>query len=154
RSGADRPLNSGNPSPSATGSSTRRYSSTRPSRVSDCAKDAPPYAIKGPADPRLSFAISSARSPRAIRVSGHVARSSDVEKTTFGIVFIGSAYASSDVGQNPAISSYVLRPIRCASASRIHPSLRSLSAGSSGGVPQPPAPNRPGRGDEPVEADT
>jgi hypothetical protein len=32
-------------------------------------------------------------------------RSSDLEKTTFGMVFIGSAYSSSETGQNSAISS-------------------------------------------------
>src|SRR5215211_5018663 len=39
--------------------------------------------------------------------------------------------------------------MRCRPTSCIHPSLRSLSAGSSGGRPQPDAPNRPGRATSP-----
>jgi hypothetical protein len=48
--------------------------------------------------------ISSARSPRATRVSGQSACCSVLEKTTFGISFIGRAYSLVDVGQTAAIS--------------------------------------------------
>jgi hypothetical protein len=49
--------------------------------------------------------FASARSPRAIRVSGHSALSGVVEKTTFGISFIGAAYTSLEDGQCAAIAS-------------------------------------------------
>src|SRR5579863_3840105 len=139
------PANSGSPSPSATGWTTSRYSSTRRSLLSVCANAAPPQAIRSPPGSRLSAATSSARSSPAIVVPAQSALVSVLENTTLGVLFIGAAYASSEKGQNPAISSYVTRPIRCRPASRSQPSFRCVSAGSSGGVPQPPAPNRPGR---------
>jgi hypothetical protein len=94
---------------------------------------------------RLSAAISSARPPRAIVDRGQSAVVSVLENTTFGRSFIGAAYSSSDVGQNPDVSPYVTRPIRCWPASRSQSSFRAFSAGSSGGTPQPPAPYVPGR---------
>jgi hypothetical protein len=46
-----------------------------------------------------------------MRVSGQSALSSVLEKTTFGISFIGAAKTASEVGQVAAISSYVCRPL-------------------------------------------
>jgi hypothetical protein len=89
--------------------------------------------------------ISSAASPLAIVDCAQSALVSVLENTTLGMSFIGAAYSSSEKGQNPAISSYVVRPIRCAPASRIQSSFRAFRAGSSGGTPQPPAPNLPAR---------
>src|SRR5215467_7300466 len=86
---------------------------------------------------RFSLAISSARSPRAIRDSGQSARSRLLEKTILGISFIGAAYSWLEVGQYEAISSYVFRPMRCAPASQIQSSLAFVSSGSSGGSSPP-----------------
>jgi hypothetical protein len=47
----------------------------------------------------LSAAIAGASGPRSIRVGPHSASSRVVEKTTFGIVFIGAAKGSVEVGQ-------------------------------------------------------
>src|SRR5580698_689008 len=63
--GADRPLNNGRPSPSATGLMTRRYSSTRPARDSACTNDAPPQATMSPPDSCRSAEISSGPGPQA-----------------------------------------------------------------------------------------
>jgi hypothetical protein len=54
----------------------------------------------------LRRAISSPRSPRAIRVCGQSACWRVFEKTTLGIWFIGRAYSLVDVGQVAAISCY------------------------------------------------
>src|ERR1700722_13471641 len=147
--GAVSPANSGSPSPSATGWSTSRYSSTRRSLVSDWAKAAPPHAIMSLPGSLLRALISSARSPLAIVDWAQSALASVLENTTFGILFIGAAYSSSEVGQNPAISWYVTRPIRCRPATPSQSSFRSFSAGSSGGTPQSPAPSWPGRATRP-----
>jgi putative transposase len=119
------------------------------SLVSDCAKAAPPHAIMSFPGSRLRALILSARSPLAIVDCGHPALVSVLENTTLGISFIGFAYGSSESGQNPAISSYVWRPIRCRPASLSQSSFRAFRAGSSGGRPQPPAPNLPGRATRP-----
>ena len=64
-----------------------------------------PQTIRSPpADSRFSCAITSEFSPAAIRESGQSACCSAREKTSWGMLFIGAAYASSEVGQKPAIS--------------------------------------------------
>jgi len=73
--------------------------------VSDCAKVAPPHAIMSFPGSRLRALISSARLPLVIRDRGQSAVVSVLENTTLGISFIGAAHSSSEVGQNPAISS-------------------------------------------------
>jgi hypothetical protein len=65
-----------------------------------------------------------------MRVSGQSARSKVLEKTTFGISFIGRANSLSDVGQVAAISSYVTRPIRWAPAPHTDSSTQRLVASS------------------------
>ena len=62
-----------------------------PSVASDCANAAPPEAMMSLPGSRISSAISSARSPRAILESGQSARSSVLANTTFGMSFIGAA---------------------------------------------------------------
>ena len=79
------------PWPIATGWMTNLYSSISPSRINASTNVAPPWARMTPPGSRLSRAISCARSPPAIRLSGHSARVSVVEKTTLGISFITSA---------------------------------------------------------------
>jgi hypothetical protein len=65
---------------------------------------APPHAIMSFPGWRLRVLISSARSPLAMVDCGQSAVVSVFENTTLGVSFIGLAYGSSKVGQNPAIS--------------------------------------------------
>ncbi len=53
---------------------------------------------------RRRESISAATAPRAIEDPGQAASGSDRENTTLGMSFIGAAYSSSEVRQNPAIS--------------------------------------------------
>ena len=71
----------------------------RPRRDSSWTNVGPPWAMMSPPGCCFNVVISSVTSPRAIRVSAQLARTRVLEKTTFGMLFIGAANPSVAVGQ-------------------------------------------------------
>ena len=78
---------------------------TSRARDSACANLTPPQAMISSPGSERSEVSSSWRSPLAILDCGHVASVSVLEKTTFGISFIGAAYSPVAVGQTDDICS-------------------------------------------------
>src|SRR5437867_8038395 len=84
-------LNSGFPPPKMTGASPRRYSSIRPSRINVEERSALPKMKRSLPGSCFSLATSFAAFSLTSLVFFHSARSSVLEKTIFGTLFIKSA---------------------------------------------------------------
>src|SRR5262245_61554367 len=111
------------PVPSTTGKTMRFSWSTRSASSTACTSRRLPGTWTMPSISSLSFAASSAASPRRTVVLFHSGSSSVDETTYFGIVLNLSANSPSREGQAPAKLSYVMRPISSASVSSVSSSL-------------------------------
>src|SRR5215472_1222413 len=134
--------NSRLPVPSTTGCTISRYSSTRPSSVSEWTSVALPATRMSPGYWSFTRVTSAARSvPRRIVVLVQVASVSVVETTYFGIAFIflaNSPPVSSIDGQAAANPWYVTRPSNWASARSSSSPLNCWPSGAGWRKLQPP----------------
>src|SRR5215831_3361273 len=135
-------VNSRLPEPSTTGCTISRYSSTRPSSVSEYTSVALPATRMSPWYWSFTRVTSAARSvPRRIVVLVQVGSVRVAETTYFGIAFIFLANSPADSsidGQAAANPSYVTRPSNWASACSSSSYLNCSPSGAGWRKLQPP----------------
>src|SRR3954452_4590364 len=127
------------PSPSATGNTMSRSSSTRSFAMRPCTSCALPWTTMSPSVSSRTFATPDARSPSSTVVLPHDGSRSVADTTYFGIWLNLSANSPSRSGHASAKPSYVLRPSSIAALCIVSSSLNwSPSSPRENSKAQPP----------------